>query len=151
MSAFDKRILENQFENDLATTTPVQTVARFCPDPVITADADLGEVFATYALGRGHQRYVIEDENGRFLGILTASIFDDVDRDDWLQTPAREVMTPAADVLRVAPQTALKQAIDMLHTYQTHRVYVVQEDHLVGVIEREDIVEFMAFQSTLRA
>jgi CBS domain-containing protein len=140
----------SELEKDLVKNIEVRTVARFCTDPIISSDADLGEVFSAYALGRGSQRYTVET-NGRFAGILTAKIFDDVDREEWSQTKVNQVMTPADEVLTVVPEAELKEAIDLINQSESHRVYVIQDDQLLGVIERDDIIEFVEFQATTQA
>ena len=149
MDFFNEDGSRNEFVQDLVESVKVRTVARFCTDPVITANTDLGEVFSAYALGRGSQRYVVESK-GRFAGILKASVFDDIDRGDWSRTKTSQVMTPADEVLTVAPEAELKEAIDLMTQTQTHRAYVVQDDQLLGVIERDDIVEFVELQAAMR-
>ena len=150
MDIFKEKDTLNKIGKDFVKNIAVRTVARFCTDPIISTDADLGEVFSAYALGRGSQRYVIEN-NGRFAGVLTANIFDDVDRGDWPVTNVKDVMTTADEVMTVAAEAELKEAIDLMNASETHRVYVVQDDQLVGVVERDDIIEFVEFQVATQA
>jgi CBS domain-containing protein len=134
---------------ELMEETKAKTVARFCSDPVIADDVDLGEVFSAYTLGQGHQQYVIEHD-GHFTGVLSASIFNDIDREDWPRTIVKQVMTSVADMPTVAPDAPLKDVIDLTNQSHTCRVYVIQGGRLLGIIEREDIVEFVEFQSAIR-
>lgn len=58
-----------------------------------------------------------------------------------------EVMTRArrkGDLVTVAPDTELREAAQLMHEREVHRVLVVEGDRLVGILTRGDIIRHMA-------
>lgn len=108
----------------------------------------------------------VVEESGRLVGVVTdgdlyrrAELDTDRRRESWLDMftsqaveaddyveahgrTARDVMTTT--VIAVAPATTLRQIADLFETRQLHRVPVVVDDRVVGVVSRADLVRALA-------
>lgn len=126
-----------------------QPVARYMTrDPVwVTADTDLRQVLRALHAGR-YSALPVVDETGAVLGVVSRT---DLLRLGLLQSGLRgaspslpmprrvvaEIMTLGAHV--IDPDTSLAAAAASMIAHQIHRLMVVEDERLVGVISTLDL------------
>lgn len=153
------------------TTTVAEVMTR---DPiVVTPETPLNEAIRILAESR-ISGLPVQDETGKLVGVISEGdlmwqesgvtppayimLLDSV---IFLENPSKyerelhkslgqtvgEVMTRATrrkELITVAPESSLKDAAQLMHERDVHRVLVVEGDRLVGVLTRGDIIRHMA-------
>jgi len=93
----------------------------------------------------------VVDRHGRILGVVSstdillseADAGGGADREAFFrETLARDIMTPRP--LTISPDTDLKEAARQMLYAEVHRLFITDDDRLVGVISTTDIVQAVA-------
>ena len=114
----------------------------------VTAHASLEEMVREIALRRPHATYpVLSGEE--YVGLITVDQVRRVPRDEWIRTPVRQVMTPAALAPPVAPDDECLVALERMIREELHFMAVVQDAKVVGALSRRDILELYRVRSAL--
>jgi CBS domain-containing protein len=123
----------------------MQTEVRAIPRDAAVADAVL-------SLADAHVSALpVVDELGRMVGVVSntdvitaeAEAGDEQAREALFQnTPVQDIMTPRT--LVIAPDADVKEAAQQMLYADVHRLFVVVDDRLVGVISTTDIVRAVA-------
>ena len=112
-------------------------------------DATVGD--AVVALADGHFSAVpVVDTHHRVVGVVsTTDILNALaessgpdERERVFETPAREIMTPHA--ISLSPDADVLEAARNMLYLEVHRVFVVEDGRLVGVLSQTDIVGAVA-------
>ena len=128
-------------------STPVRDIARLMVEkgisgvPVTEAD---GRLVGMVTDGDIYRRVELGTE-GRGGGFLASLLGDRSDASLYVEAhgrTARDIMTP--DVIAVAPDTTLRQIADLFETMKIHRVPVMDDAVLVGIVSRTDLVRALA-------
>jgi CBS domain-containing protein len=116
----------------------------------VRPDAGVAEVIAS--LADSHVSAVpVVDAHRRLLGVISSSDLlteeaeacDEAARTALLEaTPAQDIMTPRP--LTVDPEADVREAARQMLYAEVHRLFVVADDRLVGVISTTDIVRAVA-------
>jgi len=127
-------------------------VADLMQQPVVTVELDTPVRDAVVALTDDHISAVpVIDRAGRMVGVVSstdiltaeAEAEDDTARESlFAATPVRDIMTSRP--LTVSPETAVKDAAQQMLYAEVHRLFVVDEDRVVGVLSTSDIVRAVA-------
>lgn len=127
-------------------------VAELMQQPVVTVELDTPVREAVVALTDDHISAVpVIDRTGRMVGVVSstdiltaeAEAADDTARENlFAATPVRDIMT--ARPLTVTPETDVKDAAQQMLYAEVHRLFVVDEDRVVGVLSTSDIVRAVA-------
>jgi CBS domain-containing protein len=85
----------------------------------------------------------VVDEDGRVIGIvstldLSRASADELDPDAALAMTAADVMTP--EVVAVTPETSVTDVARLMRAQHIHRVLVVRDRELVGVVTTFDLL-----------
>jgi CBS domain-containing protein len=121
--------------------TDVQTIA---PDAVVNE--------AATTLADAHVSGLpVVDRRGHLIGVISTTDIlasEEETKDQasrvalFEETPVRDLMTPRP--VTIAPDASVKEAAQALLYADVHRLFVVDEDRLVGVISTTDIVRAVA-------
>ncbi|HEY0783860.1 MAG TPA: site-2 protease family protein [Thermoanaerobaculia bacterium] len=76
-----------------------------------------------------------------FQGLLTTDDVRKVEHDHWATTAIEQVMTPAAQLSKLAPTDDLVSALERFGDLAV--LPVVQDGHLVGVLDRDGVVNYI--------
>ena len=108
-------------------TTQVETVHHTTPI------GDVANRFQT----NGHGAYPVIDDQGRCVGIISRG--DLLRPSDWNdESPASDAA--AHDVVSVAPTDTVSHALDRILQEEIEHLPVIENDHLVGICTRTDIM-----------
>ncbi len=114
----------------------------------VPAHASLEEMVKEIALRRPHAVYpVLNGEE--YVGIIAVDQVRRVPRDEWIRTPVRQIMTPAALAPSVAPEDDCLGALERMIREELQFMAVVQDGRVVGALSHRDILELYRVRSAL--
>jgi len=93
---------------------------------------------------RSSQRVFPVQDGEHFLGLVCLQDVRRLAREAWDRTAVREVMTPRGDLHTLDPRDPASQALDLLARRDINQLPVLDDDRLVGMVTRGDIVKWMA-------
>ncbi len=76
-------------------------------------------------------------------GIINVERLKDVDRERRAQTPVGEIALPIEDKYTVDPKCKVKTAMDKIFSNDLGRVLVIEDEKLLGIISRTDILNYI--------
>lgn len=120
-------------------TKEVQTV-----EPSLTLDQVVNEHFLRYKFGRFP---VVEDE--RLLGVITLHDVKEIPRENWSTTTVWEAMDPLDERLKISPGEDAVQALMQMAKEEVGHLLVVEDDRLVGLVTRADIIKLIKVKTEL--
>ncbi len=115
--------VRNLMTEDVETVSPVATV----------------EELTQRMMFERHTGYPVVDSTGAVVGIVTLSDVRDLDPHSRHEVRVRDVMTE--DVLSVDPDEEAFEALMTISRNNVGRVVVLEDDDLVGVISRSDVMK----------
>ncbi|MFN8584573.1 MAG: site-2 protease family protein [Dehalococcoidia bacterium] len=127
-------MLADRALRNVATRTVMQPPSQPV-DPSMTVQQLVDERL----LRAAERAYLVGDE-GRVLGLVTASDITRLPRERWASTTVRDVMVPAEQVKTVMPQTDLVAAMQLMQQHDVHQLPVLEDGRLVGMLTRGDVL-----------
>ena len=103
----------------------------------------------TQVLPTGRRGFLVKDGN-RIVGLVTMSDCNKVEREFWPATSVGEVMTPAAQLHTVTPDTDLAEVLRNMSFHSFNQVPVVDDGEIIGWIDREQILKVLHRQFDIR-
>lgn len=100
--------------------------------------------FFDFILNKGHQGYLVLDDQGQYLGVITLSDARTVEIEKRDKVKVSDVMQP--DVLAVQKDEYANEALKIMKKKDIGRVFVEDPDspqQYVGIITRSDIIEYL--------
>jgi len=118
----------------------------------LTVDANLTlrQVADQYFLRYPYKAYPVVRE-GKFLGILTLRALQEMERDQWEEIRAGEVVGRSSPLPAVVPHEPVLQAMRKLAESGQSRLPVVENGVLVGLLCGRDVMELMEIRAGLVA
>jgi len=97
----------------------------------------------------GAQRCFFVADNGRLRGLLTLHEITAVPQRKWGLTTAEQAMVPFERLTRVAPDTELMQALQMMDSANVNQLPVIEEENVVGTLSREQVLHYIRLRAEL--
>lgn len=82
-------------------------------------------------------------ENDAPVGLISVNQVRDVPRADWAHRTAREAMTPLGEAIVVGPDDSLTAVLDKVRSAPAHRVLVIGNGRLEGIITASDLASWI--------
>jgi Zn-dependent protease/CBS domain-containing protein len=82
-------------------------------------------------------------------GLVTLHNIQGVPQDEWKLRSVREIMTPVDKLKTVAPETELSVVLKIIAENNINQVPVIKNGKILGMITRENIVNFINLRSEL--
>jgi CBS domain-containing protein len=121
--------------SDFRSVTPGESVQRIVDDHMV---------------GEG-QRAVMVARDGLVQGILTVSDIRRVDRRDWPNTPAQQIMTPRDHIVTVEATTPAVEVLQAIAQRSLNQVPVLEEGRMIGLITRRELIDRIQVAEQLAA
>ncbi len=86
---------------------------------------------------------------GEFVGLVEINQVKSVERDKWEFTRVSDIMTPREELGTVSPDTDAYDVLMQMIDAGRGRLPVLENDELVGIISRKDILQFVEFREAL--
>jgi CBS domain-containing protein len=116
--------------------------------PTVRATESVAALIAGPILHQGH-RYLIVDEPGEPVGLITLHEIKRVPIERRASTHAADIMLPAERVASVSPDTDLWEVLRRMGRDNVNQVPVVAGHRLLGVVSREQLVAVIQNQTEL--
>jgi CBS domain-containing protein len=101
-----------------------------------------------YILTSGRRCFPVVSD-GRVLGLITLHNIKAIPRDLWNMKTVREAMTPFDNLKRVRPNDEIFSVLRILTEDDINQVPVVQDNNIVGMIGRDNLLSFIDVRSGL--
>ncbi|MFA5317629.1 MAG: site-2 protease family protein [Dehalococcoidales bacterium] len=88
-------------------------------------------------------------EDGRLLGIITLTNVKSIPQEKWPDTRVAEVMT-RSPLYSVAKDAELQSAFNLIAEHDLNQVLVLEDERVVGILSRADIVRYLHLSRELR-
>lgn len=99
-----------------------------------------------YLAHSGERAFLVEDD-GRLLGLVTLADLPKSPREDWASTRVEAIMTPARNLVTVAPDRNAGEALELLGRHNLNQLPVVDHGRAVGLVRREDILKWLSLHA----
>lgn len=116
----------------------------------VPGDMSIQQFVENYALSQG-TRTALVTEDGRLQGLVTLADLSRVPRERWGQEPVERAMVPLDRVHAVAPSQSLNDVLPILAQHDLNQVPVVQDGHVVGVLSRDRIMQYIEIRREVGA
>ncbi len=115
-------------------------MSRDCP--VIDSYENLQAVVDEYLLMTGRRCFMVI-QNGEPVGLITPHEIKNVERRLWPFKTAADAMRPIGELHVVSPDMPAAEALDVIGRESVNQLPVVDQGTLVGIISREQIVNYL--------
>jgi Zn-dependent protease/predicted transcriptional regulator len=118
-------------------------------DPMtVPANISLQKLVDELLLPRGgRSAFVMQID--QLVGVITLKDIHQVPREQWSHIPVGHAMTPVEKLHIISPQQNLNEVLPLLVAQGVNQLPVVQDERLVGVLSREDVLRFMEIRRRL--
>jgi CBS domain-containing protein len=123
-----------------------QVMARECTR--VTSLTPLSTLVEERVLNGGERCFFVAD-NGKLYGMLTLRDISAIPQARWGFTTTRQAMVPYERLVHVAPRTELIAALKIMDDHNIAQVPVVENDELVGMLSREQVVHYLRSRAEL--
>jgi CBS domain-containing protein len=86
-------------------------------------------------------------EEGRLAGLVCLHDVRAVSRDEWETTTVRQIMTPAEELVTVAPDEDAAAALSKLQEQDVRQLPVMDKGSLAGLLRRRDLIQYLRVES----
>jgi Zn-dependent protease len=120
--------------------------------PVITVPehASLDELVTEYLYRNPHGSFPVATSDGRLAGMVSVDQLKPVPREDWIRTPVRAVMTSADRVRPLHPEEDCLTALERMIRADAGRLPVLENDRIIGILSRRDLMRQFEIRKDLR-
>lgn len=119
-----------------------------CSPATVPANISLQKLVDDFLLPHGwRSAFVVQSDN--LAGLITLRDIRHVPREQWGQTPIGFVMTPLERLHAVRQEQSLNEIVPMMVNRDINQLPVVQDNHLIGSVSREDILRFVEIRRNL--
>jgi Zn-dependent protease/CBS domain-containing protein len=123
-----------------------EVMTRDCQE--VPATLTVEQLVNDHILTSGRRCFPVVD-SGRALGLVTAQHVRAVQRNVWASKTVREIMTPIDKMRQVHPEDDLSSVMHLLTEQDANQVPVLQDNNIVGMVWRENLVTFIHLRSGL--
>jgi CBS domain-containing protein len=114
--------------------------------PVVPPDLPVNVLVQDWLGGTDELSFPVID-HGNMLGFVAVEDIHKVKKDSWDRTVVGDIMTPIEELAVVTPREDLARALDTLAGRHLRQVPVVDQGHLIGILQRGDIQQLLRLRS----
>jgi CBS domain-containing protein len=108
----------------------------------VPAETILQQLVDHHILGSGRRSFVVEQDS-EVVGLLTLHHLKEIPRSEWLSTTAAEAMIPFTQVKWVQADAQLWAILKQMDRDGVGQLPVMKNGHLLGMLSREDVINFL--------
>ena len=109
---------------------------------IISEDLTLQKLVDEQILGTGQRSFLV-NRGDKTVGLMTLHRIKEVPRSEWPTTSVAQIMIPLEQLKCVDPDTELWSALEMMDRNGFNQMPVIQDQHVVGMLSREDAITFL--------
>lgn len=118
--------------------------------PTIPWHMQLDKIIEEQVLPKGSRIFLVTDNTGNYLrGMLTLRSVTAVPRERWSSVNAEEVMIPRRMFIAVGPGTELLEALKKMDDANVNQIPVMEDNEVIGILTRQEIVHYIRLRSEL--
>jgi Zn-dependent protease/CBS domain-containing protein len=127
------------------------TVQQVMTHNYVTIPGELGlqSLVDQHILQQGKRCFVVTDQVGQVIGLLTIHHLKEIPRKDWPAMTAGQTMTPLNQVKKLQPTTSIKAALEEMDQDGVNQIPVMLDNQILGMLTREDVISFLRTQAEL--
>jgi len=114
--------------------------------PTVSADMMILDWVDQRVLLSG-QRACLVTEGQRIIGLATLSDAGKLARQAWSTTSVYDIMTPLQRLYTVRPSDSVTEALKLMNQYGIHQVPVLENEQVVGWVERQHLLQVIQLHS----
>ena len=138
---------QTQWREALKMLPAVQIMTTNCP--VVPSDFTLNQAFQQYVIPSGCRFFMVADQ-GRLEGIVALQDIKPTSKQNWGDTPVREIMIPI-DKLKVAfPGQDALSVLEQMDESNVNGIPVLSGERVIGIITRDNVINFLRTRSELK-
>lgn len=126
---------------DILEGVKVEDVMRKNP-PTVNGQETIDTLVNQYIMQKDDHAFPVTEGN-KLIGLITLSDVRSVPRQEWSETLVREAMTPRDKVVSVTRSQDASHAFNELSQKGVRQIPVLEDDQIVGVVRREEIVKWL--------
>lgn len=116
--------------------------------PAVPSKLTIEQLVHDYFLNSGRRCFPVVDD-GRLLGLVTLNDIKGIPRELRTTKTVREAMTPFEKLKWVKPSDDLSDVLQLLATEDVNQLPVVENDTIVGMIARDNLLSFIRTRAEL--
>ncbi len=116
--------------------------------PTVPANISLQRLVDEYFLPHALRSALVVQAD-QLAGLITLNEIRDVPREQWAQVPVGHVMIPLEKLHVVSPDQSLNEVLPLMVGQNINQLPVVQNGQLVGLLNREAVVNFVELRRSL--
>jgi Zn-dependent protease len=132
---------------DILEDIPVKRM-MYSEVPIVPANISVDALIDNYLIKSDNRAFIVYDDD-KMIGLVTIDDVRKVSSQARKLTIVRDVMTPSKKMVVIAPGEEAAEAFQRLQSEDIRQLPVVQENKIVGLLRRKDIVRWLQFQSQL--
>ncbi len=140
-ASYQQVVLQNLLE-DVA----VGSIMRRNP-PTVSPSATISSLVYDSIMGTDEHAFPVV-ENERLVGLICLHDIRNVPRTQWESTTVAEIMTPRERLLVTTPEEEVDDALTKLQREDHRQLPVLQQETLVGLLRRRDILRWLQLQGS---
>jgi CBS domain-containing protein len=114
--------------------------------PVMSPQVNMGQLIREHILAKGWH-YVIVMDGTKLKGILTLSQIQSVPGKLWANTSISDIMTKSEQARTASPQQSAASLFEEMDQYNIDYIPVLENENLVGVVSRDDLISLVKIRS----
>ncbi|MEA3407577.1 MAG: site-2 protease family protein [Chloroflexota bacterium] len=126
---------------DVLGGTPVSRMMRRDP-PTVSSFVSVDSFVHDHVMRSDDYGFPVVDD-GELVGIITLDDVRAISRGEWTDLSVRDIMTKAEDLITVGPDEDAADALQKLINNQVRQLPVMEDEKLVGLVRRRDIVRWL--------
>jgi len=112
---------------------------------IVHPETPLRTLVDEYILKRGQRAFFVGDDE--IMGIVCLEDIKRISSKEWAQVKVKEIMTPRSLLQTVSPEDDAMTVLQRLTTHNIHQIPVMENNHLIGVITRNDLLRWIQVRS----
>ncbi|GAB4441753.1 MAG: site-2 protease family protein [Anaerolineae bacterium] len=126
---------------------PVSRLMRTDP-PTVPPRVSVSSLVHDYVMKTDEHAFPVQ-EGGRLVGLVTLEDIRTVPRDAWDARMVSDIMTPADQLITIAPDSDTADALMRMAQRDVRQLPILRDDRLIGLLRRRDIVRWLQLESEL--
>jgi Zn-dependent protease len=131
---------------NLLEDVSVGSIMRRDP-PTVAPGATISSLVHESVMGTDEHAFPVLDD-GRLVGLVCLHDVRNVPRARWESTTVSEIMTPREQLQITAPEEEADEALNKLQKEDHRQLPVLQQETLVGLLRRRDILRWLQLQGS---
>lgn len=123
-----------------------QVMSADCPR--ISGRLSIDQLIDEFVLNGGRRCFFVT-EGDQLRGMLTMRDISKTPRVEWNRVTTEQVMLPWESLVRVPPQMELLEALQKMDDHNVAQLPVVEDDKLVGMLSRDQILRYVRLRGEI--